>query len=463
MRFYLVGATLLALTIPLLKLPKLFFSQKEPLITEVIAMNATTLTPAPAATSWPQLLLIGVYMVISAFLLAKLLSSLYFMFRLKRQSAYQQYNDLYLRKVRDLKGSFTFFHWIFLSEEIDENQQDYQAILKHEKAHASLGHTYDLLFFELFKVCFWWLPTSWLINKEIRKIHEYQADAYALKWCHIDRYSSILISSTLKSNGLSLASSFHDGLILKRLNAMKQQAKNVSPWKLAALSVLCTLLLIVFACTEDMDPQANEPTADGEVFSKVEEQPYPIGGMDVFYQYIGQEMKYPLQARRMGIEGKVFVEFVVEKDGSLSQVKALKGIGAGCDAEAVRVVQNAPHFNPGTQRGKPVRVKMTLPVIFKLNHGKTNPDNSTQGMIILEETQANLNKLKVNAGYANGAWSGTVYDEQGHGLPGANIMVSGTPAGTVSDLDGSFKIESDQADELYISFVGYETVKLAGK
>jgi hypothetical protein len=99
----------------------------------------------------------------------------------------------------------------------------------------------------------------------------------------------------------------------------------------------------------------------------------------------------------------------------------------------------------------------------KLNHGKTNPDNSTQGMIILEETQANLNKLKVNAGYANGAWSGTVYDEQGHGLPGANIMVSGTPAGTVSDLDGSFKIESDQTDELYISFVGYETVKLAGK
>jgi protein TonB len=77
--------------------------------------------------------------------------------------------------------------------------------------------------------------------------------------------------------------------------------------------------------------------------------------------------KYPAQARRMGIEGKVFVEFVINKDGSIVDVRAMKGIGAGCDELAVKVVQEAPKWKPGKQRGKPVRQKMVLPITFKLN------------------------------------------------------------------------------------------------
>jgi len=69
----------------------------------------------------------------------------------------------------------------------------------------------------------------------------------------------------------------------------------------------------------------------------------------------------------MGIEGKVFVEFVIEKDGSITDVKAIKGIGAGCDEEAVRILQSAPNWKPGKQRGKPVRQKMVLPISFKLS------------------------------------------------------------------------------------------------
>jgi len=426
-------------------------------------LDIITVTPVER-TIWDYHPLVWIYLAISVFLLYKFLSGVFYLVYLERRSSYRKFNDLYIRKVRNIRGSFTFFNWIFLSDDIDENRNDYDAILKHEKAHAVLGHTYDLLFFELFKVCFWWLPTSWFINKEIRKIHEYQADAYALKAYDIDRYSSILISASLKSNGLGLASSFHDGLILKRLIAMKQQAKNVSPWKLGALTALSILLFLVFACNEELDTNASEnQNSQGEVFELVEQQPEIVGGNESFYRYIADELKYPLQARRMGIEGRVFVTFVVEKDGSLSEVKAVKGIGAGCDAEAVRVVQNAPVlFKPGMQRGRPVRVQMTLPVVFKLNHDQINEDNSTQGMIILEETQTNLNKLKVDARYANGAWSGTVYDEEGEGLPGANIMVAGTPAGTVSDLDGSFKIEANKSNDLNVSFVGYETVRLTG-
>lgn len=103
-----------------------------------------------------------------------------------------------------------------------------------------------------------------------------------------------------------------------------------------------------------------------EVFLVVEESAAPQGGMQAFYEFVGKKLKYPAQARRMNIEGKVFVEFVVNRDGSIVDVKAIKGIGAGCDEEAVRVIQSAPAWKPGKQRGKPVRQRMVLPITFKL-------------------------------------------------------------------------------------------------
>ncbi len=103
-----------------------------------------------------------------------------------------------------------------------------------------------------------------------------------------------------------------------------------------------------------------------QIFLVVEESATPKGGMGAFYKYVQDKMKYPAQARRMGIEGKVFVEFVINRDGSITDVRSIKGIGAGCDEEAVRVVQGAPPWNPGKQRGKPVRQRYVVPIIFKL-------------------------------------------------------------------------------------------------
>jgi len=103
-----------------------------------------------------------------------------------------------------------------------------------------------------------------------------------------------------------------------------------------------------------------------QIFSVVEESAEPKGGMPAFYKYVGEKIKYPAQARRMGVEGRVFVEFVVNRDGSIVDVRSIKGIGAGCDEEAVRIVQSAPAWKPGKQRGKPVRQKMVIPIIFKL-------------------------------------------------------------------------------------------------
>lgn len=108
--------------------------------------------------------------------------------------------------------------------------------------------------------------------------------------------------------------------------------------------------------------------ASDEPWVFVEQSAAPAGGMKSFYQYLGKEINYPAQARRMGVEGKVFVEFIVNRDGSLVDVKAIKGIGAGCDEEAVRVVSSSPKWSPGKQRGVPVRQKMVATVIFKLGN-----------------------------------------------------------------------------------------------
>jgi protein TonB len=112
--------------------------------------------------------------------------------------------------------------------------------------------------------------------------------------------------------------------------------------------------------------EAPEEEAVDEIFTIVEDQPTPNGGMSAFYQFVQKKLKYPAQARRMGIEGKVFVQFVVDKDGTLTEVQAVKGIGAGCDEEAERVIKSAPRWNPGKQRGRAVKVRMILPITFKL-------------------------------------------------------------------------------------------------
>jgi protein TonB len=90
------------------------------------------------------------------------------------------------------------------------------------------------------------------------------------------------------------------------------------------------------------------------------------GGMGELMKYLAENIKYPPLAKESGIQGRVFINFVVEPNGSISNVKVLRGIGGGCDEEAVRVVSKMPNWKPGKQRGKAVRVSYNLPVKFTL-------------------------------------------------------------------------------------------------
>lgn len=112
-------------------------------------------------------------------------------------------------------------------------------------------------------------------------------------------------------------------------------------------------------------PPENPITCVG-IWGGVEQQPFPEGGFGEFYKSIKNELKYPEKAHRMNIEGRVIVQFAVDRKGRLTDFKVLKGIGFGCDREAIRVLRKAASWRPGKQHGRPVKTRMLIPIVFRL-------------------------------------------------------------------------------------------------
>ncbi|MCD4696433.1 MAG: TonB family protein [Bacteroidales bacterium] len=132
---------------------------------------------------------------------------------------------------------------------------------------------------------------------------------------------------------------------------------------------------------------------DTTVFTIVEVMPSFPGGDKAWIQYLSENIKYPIKASTYGISGRVYINFIIEKDGAVSNVKVLRGIGAGCDEEALRVIYSMPKWNQGFQRGKPVRVHFMTSIQFKLNTDNTiiaiNDKHFSKGV-------QNLKKAKYN-------------------------------------------------------------------
>lgn len=208
--------------------------------------------------------------------------------------------------------------------------------------------------------------------------------------------------------------------------------------------------------SDDSISQLGDMTkSDNDVFLVVEENASPIGGMTALYEAINRELKFPEQAVKMGIEGKVFVELIIEPDGSTSSHRPLKGIGAGCDEEAVRAIKAINvKWNPGKQRGVAVRQKFVIPITFSLS------GNPSTGTIIPKEKRMIISS---NVSHQNGKTivNGTVTTEDGKPIQGMNIVVSGKTYGTVTKADGTFSLKLEEnSGELAFSFIGYETQKV---
>lgn len=130
-------------------------------------------------------------------------------------------------------------------------------------------------------------------------------------------------------------------------------------------------VVATFAPPPPPPPEITKPAGLGkaveeEIFTAVEQNPEYPGGTSAMYRFIGENLKYPSAAQRANVSGKVFVKFVVEKDGSIGDVQILKGIGFGCDEEAARVIKQMPKWKPGRQNGRDVRVYYIIPINFTL-------------------------------------------------------------------------------------------------
>lgn len=133
--------------------------------------------------------------------------------------------------------------------------------------------------------------------------------------------------------------------------------------------ILILPILLATNCTnkDSITTLENASPVDDIIYEKVDQIPEFTGGMENFMGYLQHNLNYPEIAKKNGTEGKVFVEFVVNKDGTISHVKVIKGIGSGCDEEAAKVIRNSPSWRPGVKDGRAVNTKLVLPISFKLS------------------------------------------------------------------------------------------------
>lgn len=135
---------------------------------------------------------------------------------------------------------------------------------------------------------------------------------------------------------------------------------------LYAVMLLLGMSITVSGFAQNNDVVSSENQEEAEIFTIVEEMPTFPGGEGKLAEFLARNIKYPQAARESGIQGRVFLSFVIEPDGSVTNISVMRSLGGGCDEEAVRVAKLMPKWNPGKQRGKPVRVSYMMPVNFKL-------------------------------------------------------------------------------------------------
>jgi len=273
----------------------------------------------------------------------------------------------------------SFFHLIFLPEGALQMQQKVDWIIAHETTHADYRHSLDKLLLQVVKIVFWFYPIHQMYEKALEVLHEYQVDKQMTQDFPLEEYARLLLNLAKPKNPGILVHNFNQFQIKKRLTMMTQPKSKWMARSMYAFALplfACLFVLISCAPNEDMpilEAQEDENIVITKmimkegVFDVVEDMPVPSGGMEGWNNYLRENLKYPTQARKMGIEGTVYVVFVVNTDGSMQDLAILRGIGGGCDEEAMRVIRNAPNWKPGQQKGKNVKVKMRLPIRFKLN------------------------------------------------------------------------------------------------
>lgn len=334
-----------------------------------------------------------------------------------------------------VSGDVSPFSWmgnIVISEKDYADSPEY--ILVHERAHVAARHSVDILLCDLLIVFQWFNPAAWLLKAELQCVHEYEADSRVLaSGVNASDYQLLLIRKAVGDKLFSMANNLNQSSLKKRITMMLKKKSN--PWSRARMLVavpVAAVAVVAFAtpkaeslsneiksesealiskvmpavkaqadgaamvATEmaatdaapvkaeaEAQPKADAPEAvapgdDDKVYDIVEQQPQFPGGSSAMAKWLGDNIKYPAEAAKQGIEGRVIVQFVVGSDGTVGDAKVMRGVDPLLDQEALRVINAMPKWTPGKQDGKPVAVKYTIPVTFRQDggaaDGKAQPD-----------------------------------------------------------------------------------------
>ena len=276
---------------------------------------------------------------------------------------------------------FSFFQWIFIHLPMLDKESQHE-ILMHEQTHAKQWHSVDVIISEIINIVCWFNPFMWLLKSEIRLNLEYLADNKVVETSTDHKqYQYHLLGLTHISKQTGLYNNFNVSHLKRRIIMMnKKRTRTAGRIKYALFAPLAAALLLVsnieaVARTVEKVMDASEATntvpqdkpKEDQIFQICEVPPQFPGGVVEWMKFLSANMKYPAEAKEKKQEGRVIVQFIVEKDGSITNAKVVRGVSPLLDQEALRVVGIMPKWNPATQRGQAVRVQYTLPVMFSLN------------------------------------------------------------------------------------------------
>jgi TonB family protein len=285
---------------------------------------------------------------------------------------------------------FSFFRFLFINATMYKGLE-FKTIIKHELAHIQLKHSIDNLFLEFILIVQWFNPFAWLLRRDLKEIQEFQADRYTLESGINQRFYKELLLSNAMGTRFAFGNNFNQSLIKKRLKMMNNKInKSIGFVRVSILTLTVSLLFILFACEQKSNgekifvqkDEISEPTTSSmdNVYNLVDEMPEFPGGMDGVREFIAKNLQYPKRAVEEGINGRVFVSFVVSDKGKVTDAAIERGIDTELDAEALRVINLLPDWTPGRKDGKEVNVRFTLPIIFSLDN---HPDEDV--FVIVED------------------------------------------------------------------------------
>ncbi|HNR09096.1 MAG TPA: TonB family protein [Saprospiraceae bacterium] len=313
---------------------------------------------------------------------------------------------------------FSFLHWVFISDKVKFRQKELRDILFHETSHVSGWHSLDVLLAEGIAALAWFSPMVYWYKRSIRNTHEYLADALVTRSENKDHYGRLLIDHAQRRLQIALANHFIYSQLKNRIHMlMKSESKPIRAWKYALVLPIMFFLGVLFAYKSEALPAGYDGPMGDRMFSwsdtihtQVDEMPVFPGcahltdlkersncSMQKLMDYLVKNVQYPLAAKAKNVQGKALVSFVVNTDGSISDIELKESPGSGTGEEALRVVrrmnQLQENWIPGKENHKTVRVRMTLPILFKLQDEKIR-DYPEQALYFLNGDRASLDEIK---------------------------------------------------------------------